>query len=96
MIKSRALWLVVGFLGILGFQSFHHHSAHEGGLFTPHEDCSLCLRVGGSAGGDVVPRSPEGAPQLVVEQGSPRFFSFVFVRPNLQPFGRAPPTPSVQ
>lgn len=92
MKKGRALWLVASMLGVLCLQAFHHHNAHDGGIFAPHEDCSLCTHTGGSAGGDVALLPAVSAPLLIVEQVPPAYFSAVFARPFLHPFGRAPPS----
>lgn len=96
MKKSRALWWGAVMLGVLGLQAFHRHSAHDGGLFTPHEDCSLCERNVGSGGAEIV-ASPPSAPLLAVVES---IFSDRSTadpsHPFLQPFGRAPPSSSVR
>ncbi|MBL8024104.1 MAG: hypothetical protein JNK54_07480 [Elusimicrobia bacterium] len=95
MKTARALWLAVGWLGLLGVQAFHHHSAHDAGIYHPHEDCSFCARASGPAGADNVPETSFTQPTLSVRQvffySSPSLLS----RPYLFPFGRAPPNPSV-
>lgn len=95
MKKWRALWWVAMFLGVLGLQAFHRHNAHDGGLFAPHEDCSLCSHIGGTAGGDVLVSPQVATPLFPGEQSFFCKFEAVFSRPFLLPFGRAPPSSSV-
>jgi hypothetical protein len=95
MKTARALWLALGWLGLLGVQAFHHHSAHDAGLYQPHEDCSFCARANGSAGGDVVPEALFSNPTRSVQQVLFCRVPSFFLHPRLLPFGRAPPPPSV-
>ena len=88
----RALWLVAGLLGVLGMQAFHHHSAHDGGLFNLHDDCAFCARVGGPTEGTAVPLAASSAPIFAVEHFFSSLLKPLFSRPFLQPFGRAPPS----
>jgi hypothetical protein len=94
MKKAGALWLALVFAGLLGVQAFHSHSAHEGGVFTPHEDCSLCARSGGSTGNEAVLPSVLASPYVVLKDVILEDVRSDFSLPFLQPFGRAPPSSS--
>ncbi|MBL0058162.1 MAG: hypothetical protein IPP35_03430 [Elusimicrobia bacterium] len=91
MRTARALWLAGGLLGAMGLQVFHRHSAHDGGLFAPHEDCSVCLRSGAAAGGALVPSPVASAPRCTAELFWKHNPAPLPSNPLLHPFGRAPP-----